>query len=264
MDLNNKVVIVTGGSSGIGAATALLFTKEGSRVVIVGRNEKKLKNVAGECEKLGNKPLVIVADVSKDPEAKRIIDTTVNQYGQIDVLVNNAGISRSAGIGDENALNLFDEIMAVNLRSVVYLTHLATPYLVASKGNIINVSSIASTGVIAPKSFAYCTSKAGLDHFSRCVALELAPKGVRCNIVNPGPVRTDIIENSGFNAEIAAAIWKSMEKATLLGRVSDSNEVAELVVFLASDKAKGITGSSFVTDNGSSLLGVISSPIFEQ
>ncbi|XP_053610367.1 uncharacterized oxidoreductase MexAM1_META1p0182-like [Plodia interpunctella] len=255
MNLENKVVIVTGGSSGIGAAIAKLFIKEGAKVAIVGRNENKLRAVTAECEKLGSKPLVITADVSKDAEAKKIIDTTISQFGQLDVLVNNAGIGKSAGISDPNALQVYDEVMGVNLRSVVVLSHYATPHLVKSKGNIINISSVASLGVMSAKSFAYCASKAGLDHFTRCIALELAPSGVRCNNVNPGPVQTDILENSGMNEAYQAAIWNNFKNSTALGRISDPIEIAEVVLFLASDKAQCITGSSFIADNGTILKG---------
>ncbi|XP_060804704.1 uncharacterized oxidoreductase MexAM1_META1p0182-like [Amyelois transitella] len=263
MDFKNKVVIITGASSGIGAAIALLFTKKGAKVVMVARNEDRLKNVRSNCEKFGHQPLVIVADVSKDSEAKRVINTTVSQYGRIDILVNSAGISKIAGIVDDNALKVFDEVMSVNLRSIVSLTHLATPHLIASKGNIVNVSSIPDFGALAARTFSYSTSKAALDHFSKCVAFELAPEGVRCNTVNPRPVRTEVIAHTGVSKEEEDAIWKEIEKVTALGRVSDASEVAELIVFLASNKARGITGSSFVTDNGSLLQGVSMSTSFE-
>lgn len=255
MSLANKVAIVTGASSGIGAAIAVKLTEDGASVAIVGRNENKLNNVFDACAERGVKPLIIVADVSKEEDAKKIISDTLNYFGHINILINNAGIGNSASILDENAMEVYDKVLSTNLRSAVYLTHLAARYLIETKGNIVNISSIAALNVISKNSFSYSTSKAGLDHFTRCVALELASKGVRVNSVNPGPVKTDIIENTGVNEAISARIWSSIESHTALARIGDAEEIADLVAFLVSDKARSITGSTFVSDNGSSLLG---------
>ncbi|MBH0219563.1 SDR family NAD(P)-dependent oxidoreductase, partial [Listeria monocytogenes] len=181
-----------GASSGIGAATAIKFAEEGAKVALVGRNQEKLNNVAKKC---GN-PLIIAADVSKDEDAKRVIEETLRYFGGIDVLVNNAGIVSRTNIQDNGVIPVYDRIMSTNLRAVVVLTHLAAPHIVKTKGNIVNISSVAGYRIFQ-ESFAYCTSKAGLDHFTRAVALELAPHGVRVNVINPGPVKTDIIENMG-------------------------------------------------------------------
>ena len=249
MSFQDKVVIVTGGSSGIGAATAIKFVEEGAKVAIVGRNKEKLESVAKKCKN----PLVIIADLSKDEDVKRVINETLKKFGKLDVLVNNAGFAQSASITADHAMTVFDNVMSTNLRSVVYLTNLAAPHLVKTKGNIVNVSSIAALRALAKESFSYSTSKAGLDHFSRSVAQELAPHGVRVNIVNPGPVRTDIIENMGATGEMAEAVYKYMQEMTALNRISVPEEIADVILFLASDKAKAITGSSFVTDNGALL-----------
>lgn len=246
MSFQDKVVLVTGGSSGIGAAIAIKFAEEGAKVAIVGRNQEKLNDVAKKC---GN-PLVIQADVTKDEDIKRIVNETVAKYGQIDVLVNNAGIVQIASIEAENAIEVFDKVMSTNLRSVVYLTSLAVPYLKKTKGNIINISSIAGIRVLSKEGFCYDTSKAGLDHFTRSVALELASSGVRVNVINPGPVKTDIMSNMGTPKEMEDVILKNMQGMTALGRISGPEEIAHLALFLASDKADAITGSSFVSDNG--------------
>ncbi|KAJ8721917.1 hypothetical protein PYW08_004319 [Mythimna loreyi] len=246
MSFQDKVVIVTGGSSGIGAATAIKFAEEGAKVAIVGRNKAKLDNVAKQC---GN-PLVIVADVSKDADVKRIISETLKHFGKLDILINNAGIGQQANIQAGDAMAVFDNVLSTNLRSVVYLTHLAAPHLVKTKGNIVNISSIAALRAVGVGYFSYCTSKAGLDHFSRSVAQELAESGVRVNIINPGPVRTDIVENAGAPKAMQEVIFNQMQDMTALKRISVPEEIADLVLFLASDKAKAITGSSFVSDNG--------------
>ncbi|KPI95966.1 PREDICTED: uncharacterized oxidoreductase YxbG-like [Papilio xuthus] len=250
MSFVNKVVIVTGSSSGIGAAAALAFAKEGANVVIVGRNEEKMKNVSDKCESFGKKPLVVKADVSKDDEAKNIIDATINRFGKLDVLVNNAGMFVPNDITSDNFMDGYDRVMNINLRAPVYLTHLAIPHLITTKGNIVNISSIAATSTsLASTILSYYISKAGLNHFSRGVALKLAENGVRVNIVSPGPVRTDILDNSSGSIN-----WDSFAESTPLKRVGEPQEIADLILFLASDKAKGITGSEFVSDNGSLLV----------
>ncbi|PZC82084.1 hypothetical protein B5X24_HaOG211174 [Helicoverpa armigera] len=249
MSFQDKVVIVTGSSSGIGAAIAVQFAEEGAKVAIVGRKQEKLNNVAKKC----GKPLVLVADVSKDEDAKRVVDETLRVFGKIDILVNNAGIADPAGIQSEDAMAVFDKVMTTNLRSAVYLTHLAAPHLVKTKGNIVNISSVAAYRTVSKDAFAYCASKAGLDHFTRAVALELASSGVRVNTINPGPVLTDVFENMGATREQQAAFFKGVGQTMPLKRVSIPEEIGDLVLFLASEKARAITGSNFVSDNGAML-----------
>lgn len=250
MSFKDKVVLVTGASSGIGAAIALKFAEESAKVVIVGRNEKRLNTISEKIEKSGSAPLVIAANVTKDADAERIIKETIKHFGKIDVLINNAGIAASAAITEDWAMEAFDQVMTINLRSVVYMTHLASKHIVETKGNIINISSIAALVIPNDKVFPYATSKAALDHFTRAVASELASKGVRVNSINPGPVKTDIIENMGVSSEQELQYWEFWKNKTALKRISDSSEVADIALFLASDKAVGITGSSFIIDNG--------------
>ncbi|XP_063539067.1 3-oxoacyl-[acyl-carrier-protein] reductase FabG-like [Cydia strobilella] len=251
MSFSGKVVLVTGASSGIGAATAILFSKEGASVAIVGRNETKLSNVAQKCEQLGAQPLVIRADVANETEASTIIKKTIDHFGKLDVLVNNAGLARKASVAESNSLKIYDEVMNTNMRSIVQLTSLAAPFLVATKGNIVNVSSTASTKVISEGVMAYCVSKACVDHFTRCAALDLAASGVRVNSVNPGPVKTDLIENSGLAPPGAGDMaWEHAKTTTALNRVGEPKEIADVIAFLASDKARSITGSTYVVDNG--------------
>ncbi|KOB64125.1 3-dehydroecdysone 3alpha-reductase [Operophtera brumata] len=235
MSFANKVVIVTGGSSGIGATTALHFAKEGAQVAIVGRNDSKLKNVAARISKIGKKPLIIKADVSKDDEVKTIIKNTVEKFGKLDILVNNAGLIRSAAVVDENFVEIYDEVVNTNLRSIFVLTNLAIPHLIKTKGSS-TLRSFAPSGYAA-----YGVSKAGLNHFSRVSAMELAPKGVRVNVVSPGPVETPIFENTGIDAN-----WEEVINLTALKVVTQTDEIADMILYLASDKAKSITGSNYV------------------
>lgn len=250
MSFKDKVVIITGGSSGIGAAAAIKFTKEGAKVVIVGRNEKKLQNVASQCEKAGKKPLIVIAELANDEEVEKIMSDTLKHYGKLDVLVNNAGIPVQSSILAPDTIKAFDKIHAVNLRSIVHLTNLAAPHIVETKGNIINVSSVGSTSVSTPIGFAYNTVKAGLDHFTRCIALELAPKGVRVNVINPGIVRTDIMKHYVTDENLEKQMYELAGKNAPLQKIAESDEIADLILYLASDKAKSITGATHVIDNG--------------
>lgn len=246
MSFKEKVVIVTGASSGIGASTAVLFSKEGANVVIVGRNEAKMKTVTAQCEEIGKPPLTIKADVSNDDEAKSIISQTVEKFGKIDILVNNAGFIQVGKILDGSFLDVYESLYKTNLRAVIQLTTLAAPHLIKTKGNIINISSVGGHRVIKPHFAAYGLSKCGLNFFSYSAAIELAPHGVRVNTISPGPVHTDIWDNS----KIDSNVLKDSNYKIPLERISTSDEVGHLILYLASDKAVAVTGTNYVTDNG--------------
>uniref|UniRef100_A0A2A4J134 Ketoreductase domain-containing protein n=1 Tax=Heliothis virescens TaxID=7102 RepID=A0A2A4J134_HELVI len=245
----NKVVLVTGGSSGIGAAAVVEFAKQGASVALVGRNDTRLQEVAKKCEQYGANTLVIKADVSKDEQAKTVIQQTVDKFGKLDVLVNNAGILRYAPVTDPKLLANFDEVMNTNLRPVIHLSSLAIPHLIASKGNIVNVSSVLATFNKVPGTISYCMSKAAMDHFTRVAATELAPHGVRVNSINPGPVITDIATSAGMPKDLNQD--NIVEKLTALGRYSEADEIGELILFLA--RSPSVTGSCYLIDNGMGL-----------
>ncbi|XP_030039983.2 glucose 1-dehydrogenase [Manduca sexta] len=249
MSFASNVVIVTGASDGIGAATAIKFAKEGADVTLVGRTEDKLAKIAAECGKHGKNPLVIKADVSKDEEAKTIVARTIQTFGRLDILVNNAGILFADDIMKPNFMETFDSTMNTNMRAVALITHLAVPHLVETKGNVINVSSIAASMIKYPNIVSYKTSKAALNHFTRCLALELAPHGVRVNSVSPGPVYTDIFNKAGLSDFVP-----DLKKATALKRIAEPHEIADVIIFLASEKARSVTGSDYLSDNGSLLM----------
>nr|XP_034826353.1 uncharacterized oxidoreductase MexAM1_META1p0182-like isoform X2 [Maniola hyperantus] len=242
MSFQDKVAIVTGASSGIGAAVAIALSAEGASVAIVGRNQANLATTAARC----TNALAIQADVTKDDDAQRIIHQTVEKFGTIDVLVNNAGSAKLASVFDENIMAAYDFTMNVNLRAVFRITSLAIPYLMKTKGNIVNMSSISGHSTqLAPQSITYSVSKAGLSHFSACLAADLAPHGVRVNTICPGHTVTDLLENSGFFGS-----WDDFKADTALGKVAEAQEIAYLVLFIASDKAKSMTGSNYFCDNG--------------
>jgi NAD(P)-dependent dehydrogenase (short-subunit alcohol dehydrogenase family) len=183
MSFEGKVVIITGASSGIGAQSARDFAKLGAKVTLVGRNLENLQQVAADCGSSEN-VLTIQADVTVEVDAKKIIDQTIKKFSQLDVLLNNAGIIENGSI-ENTSIEQYDRVMNTNMRSIYYLTMLAVPHLIKTQGNIVNISSVCGIRSF-PGVLAYNISKAAVDQFTRCVALELAPKNVRVNSVAPG------------------------------------------------------------------------------
>jgi NAD(P)-dependent dehydrogenase (short-subunit alcohol dehydrogenase family) len=246
-----KVVLVTGATSGIGHAVAVKFAEASARVVALGRNQEALTEVENAVKSAGGQALTLTVDVTKGDETRRAIDEAINRFGRLDVLVNAAGHISSGSI-ETTSLAAWDAMMDVNLRSVFQLMQLATPHLLETKGNIVNVSSV--TGLRSfPGVLAYCVSKAALDQLTRCAALELAPKGVRVNAVNPGVVVTEIHKRGGMSEADYEKFLEHSKTTHPLGRVGDPKEIAELIFYLASEKASWITGATYQIDGGRAL-----------
>lgn len=246
-----KVVIVTGATSGIGRATARRFAEAGAFIAAVGRNENALAEVSEETKQLGGAALSIAADLALDGEANRVVSQTVEIWGGIDVLVNAAGHIASGTI-ENTALEAWDAMLNINLRAVFQLIQAATPRLIERHGNVVSVSSV--TGLRSfPGVLSYCVSKAGLDQLTRCAALELAARGVRVNSVNPGVVVTEIHKRGGMDQDQYAAFLEHSKTTHPLGRVGDAREIAELIYFLASERAGWITGGTYSIDGGRAL-----------
>ena len=248
MTFQGKVVVITGASSGIGAATAIHFSKLGAFLALVGRNVDKLNAVVEQCTVDGVKnPLAIIADVTID--YKKIIDSTVERFGKIDVLVNNAGQGLAASV-ETTTPEQYNDIMDLNVRSVFLLTQFAIPHLEKTKGNIVNVSSVA--GIRSFPNFAvYCISKAAIDQYTRCAALDLAPKGIRVNAVNPATIETNFHRNLGMNSQVYDEYLERCKVTHALGRYGTPDEVAEAISFLASNKsASFLTGVLLPVDGG--------------
>ena len=246
-----KVAVVTGATSGIGHACAVGFANEGANVVCVGRKEEALKTVADEVRSAGAEALTIRADLSVDSEADRVFNESVEAFGGIDVLVNAAGFLTTGTI-ETTAIDSWDEMMNVNVRAVFRLMQRSLPSLIERRGNIVNVSSV--TGLRSfPGVLAYCVSKAAVDQLTRCSALELAAKGVRVNAVNPGVVVTEIHKRGGMNNEAYAAFLEHSKTTHPLGRTGRPEEIAALVLFLASDDASWVTGATYSIDGGRAL-----------
>jgi NAD(P)-dependent dehydrogenase (short-subunit alcohol dehydrogenase family) len=246
--LQDKVALVTGATSGIGRATALLFAEAGARIAAVGRNEQKLAELREELGERGGELLIIRADVTAEEDARRAVAETVERFAALDILVNAAG-HISNGTIETTTLADWDAMLNVNLRAVFNLMQQAVPHLSERRGNIVNVSSV--TGLRAfPGVLAYCVSKAGLDQLTRCAALELAASGIRVNAVNPGVVVTEIHKRGGMSEADYAAFLERSKGTHPLGRVGEAREVAELILFLASERAAWITGATYSIDGG--------------
>ena len=246
--MQGKVAIVTGASSGIGRATALLFANNGATVVAVGRNEKELTSLVKLVKSKTGAIKPHLADVRELSQLDRLVNEAKDNNGKIDVLVNSAGIIQNGTI-ETTTLDDWDKMMNVNLRSVFALSQRCVPHLTETKGNIVNVSSVAGTRSF-PNVLAYCVSKAAIDQLTRCTALELAPKKIRVNAVNPGVVVTNIHKRGGMEESAYDAFLEHSKETHPIGRVGTPDEVAELIGFLASEKAGWITGATYEIDGG--------------
>lgn len=246
MSFAEKVALITGGSSGIGADAAYHFAKLGAKVSIVGQNRKRLNALAKEIQKSGSPtPLVIVADVTK--ESERIVDETVKHFEKLDILVNNTGfaIPDSVTVVD---LSEFDYVFHTNVHSVIRLTKLCVPHLEKTKGNVVNISSIvgiqASRGIMTSS-----MSKAALDQFTRCSALDLAQKGIRVNSVRVNAVRTHAFKPFGRPTEKFEEIIERNQNMYTVAPMGVVTGTSEAIAFLAN--ASFLTGIILPVDEGS-------------
>ncbi len=248
---NERAIIVTGVTSGIGRAVARRFAASATTVIGFGRDRSALEEAEQEIRQAGGVPFMMAVDVTREDELRRAFDAALGKLRRLDVLVNAAG-HISTGTIETTSLAAWDAMMNVNLRSVFQLMQLAAPHLSKTGGNIVNISSV--TGLRSfPGVLAYCVSKAGLDQLTRCSALELAPHGVRVNAVNPGVVITEIHKRGGMSEADYDVFLEHSKTTHPLGRVGRADEIAELVFFLASEKASWITGATYQIDGGRAL-----------
>jgi NAD(P)-dependent dehydrogenase (short-subunit alcohol dehydrogenase family) len=248
MLFRDKTVIVTGATSGIGRAAAESFGREGASVVLVGRNEAVLGEVAGTVRDAGSRAVACPADVTAADAPQRVVAAALGAFGGIDVLVNAAGVIATGAL-EATTDEVWDAMMAINLRAPFRLMRAAAPHLAKRKGSVVNVSSVNGLRSF-PGVLAYCVSKAGVDHLTRCAAIEMAPLGVRINAVNPGVTVTNLHRRSGMDDAQYAAFLERSKTTHPLGRPGQPGDIVGMILFLASDRASWMTGETIPIDGG--------------
>ncbi|KAK0059137.1 3-oxoacyl-[acyl-carrier-protein] reductase FabG [Biomphalaria pfeifferi] len=260
LNFDGKVALVTGSSSGLGEAIALLFAARGAHVTLCGRDAERLLKVVDSATEISGghreRFISVTGDINEAAARKKIVEETIKAFGQLDILVANAGVSIPNGTITDATPEIYDQLMNTNVKAVFFLIQEALPFLEKSRGNIVCMSSMLSSLVAVP-SCIYPMSKAAVDHLARCLAVELGPKGIRVNTVNPSFIPTRIRRSYDNNDA-----WFENEKAILplQGLDATAQHVAEAVLFLASDASGFTTGQHLKIDGGRSYAGPFGSP----
>lgn len=243
--LNDKVAIITGSGSGIGKATAILFASEGAKVVVSDINEENGIAVLSEISNSGAEAIFIRADISKAEDNRNLVEQTLTQYGELHIVVNNAGIGGPLGLVADYPIEGWQQVIETNLSGVFYGMKYQIPAILKSGGgSIVNIASI--LGAVGTRlSPAYVAAKHGLVGLTKAAALEYADQKIRVNSVGPGYIKTPMVTNA-LNEETL----KLVERLHPIGRLGESKEVAELILWLASDKSSFVTGSYYPIDGG--------------
>lgn len=244
--LEGKVAVVTGGNAGIGEAIAKRFADEGALVVITGRRQQELDHVVNVIRLHKGTVLGVAGSVTDDTHVRDVIRRTLDSFGKIDVLVNNAGIGAFGKRLHETDDATWASVLDVNVTGVFRMTRAVIPQMLKQgRGTIINVSSIASLVGLSGLA-AYTASKGALDAFTRAVAVEYAQDGIRCNVVNPGLIDTPMAASLMANPDMLQAILSQYA----IRRPGKPEEVANLILYLASDESTWVTGTTFPIDGG--------------
>ncbi len=250
--LKGQVALITGGGTGMGRSTALLFSKEGAGVLINGRHEDTLKQTVGEIRSAGGTASYHVGDVSKWSEVRALVDSALSEYGQIDLLVTSAGTIRRTEKVEETTEEQWDILIDVNLKGTFAAIRYVLPHMMEKKrGNIITISST-SAQLAAPGYATYCASKGGVSALTRCVALQYASYNIRANAICPGMTKTPMayIDRPKPFDEIVDSV---LEQSYPIKRVGLPEDVANAALFLASDESSYITGQELFVDGGFSI-----------
>lgn len=242
--LESKVAIITGAGSGIGKATAELFAKEGAKVVVSDISEKNGKTVVEEIKKYGGEAFFVKADSSKPEDNEALVQQTLQKYGSLDIAVNNAGIGGPLGTTGEYPLDGWQKVIDINLSGVFYGLRYQIPAMLPKGGSIINIASILGQAG-AKFSPAYVAAKHGVVGLTKAAALEYADKKIRINSVGPGYIKTPLVMNT-----LGADALNSLVALHPIGRLGESHEIAEMILWLASSKSSFVTGAYYPVDGG--------------
>jgi NAD(P)-dependent dehydrogenase (short-subunit alcohol dehydrogenase family) len=249
--LDGKVAIITGGTSGFGESTALLFAQEGARVVVSGRSRRRGEAVAGRIKASGGSAIFVGADVASAGQARALVQAAVEAYDRLDILFNNAGILgprslMTAEFPEDEARRL----MEVNVLGVFYVTRYAIPEMIKSGGGSI-ISNGSDSAFQGNRGLAvYCATKGAVVAFTRAVAMEYAGQGIRANTVSPGAGRTPMHAVLFEGDEQSRKAWAGVEAGIPLGKAADPEDIARAALFFASDDSKHVTGANLMVDGG--------------
>lgn len=241
--LEGKVAIISGAGSGIGEASALLFAKEGASVVVADISEKNGQDVVTKIKLTGGEASFVKTDTAVAKDQEHLVKETIKLYGHLDIAVNNAGIGGPLGITGEYPLDGWQKVIDINLSGVFYAMRYQLPAM-GKGGSIVNIASILGM-VGARQSPAYVAAKHGVVGLTKATALEYADKSIRINSVGPGYIKTPLLTNT-----LDEATMEGIAKLHPIGRLGEAKEVAELILWLASDKSSFVTGSYYAVDGG--------------
>ncbi|MFH0913796.1 MAG: glucose 1-dehydrogenase [Chloroflexota bacterium] len=247
--LGQRVAVVTGAARGIGRQIARCFAAEEASIVLGDIRTAEMEATAQEIKKLGRAVITVKTDVSQKKEVERLIKAAIDRFGRIDILVNDAGISRRASLL-EMSEEEWDEVLNVNLKGVFLCTQAVARQMIEQKyGKVINLASVGGLGSKQPDMANYQASKAGVIQLTKSAARELSPYGINVNAIAPGTIETDILYDSRTPEQVKEFL-ESSRKVNLLGRVGTPQDIANLALFLASDDSSYITGQVIVADGG--------------
>ena len=257
MDLQNRVALVTGAGTGIGAAAAISLAQAGADVVLASRTPDEIEEVAATIEQLGRRALAIPADIADDRDSKKLFTAIKRRFKRLDIVVANAGVNGVWAPIDELKPKEWDETIRINLRGTYLTLHHAVPLMKKGSSIVITASINGTRTFTSAGASAYSTTKAGQLALGQMLALELAPRGIRVNVVCPGAITTEIDDNTKKRSTARAKIPAKYPKGTVPltnGDPGTAQNVADLIVFLASDQAKHISGTPVWIDGAQSLL----------